>query len=277
MKIRDKLKGNDDGVIIMMTLIILFIIAATASTSLMITTSDLKTNSNYRLDRQLFYVSEAGIYRTIAELNLDPDYGSGTVISESVGNIGSYTVTVAVDSDPLFKTITSTGNLPGYGLYGTVTAKVSRNGLFNFAAYSDSKKMKVHDNVTVDSYNSSIDPNYTSPYSNGDLGSNAEEGAGKIGVDLGVNSTINGDVQTVGTIIKDVTANVTGNETEGACFLPFQPIGTITVGIGADGIAPPDGTVLASGTGSAYGDVTMGQNGSLTLSGGDYDFGSNPG
>ncbi|MGR3178937.1 MAG: pilus assembly PilX N-terminal domain-containing protein [Candidatus Anammoxibacter sp.] len=274
IKIRDKLRGNDDGVAVIMALIILFIIAATASTSLMITISDLKTNANYRLDRQLFYVSEAGIYRTIGELCSDSDYGSGTVINESVGNIGSYTVTVAVDADPFFKTITSTGNLPDYGLYGTVTAKVSRKGPFIFAAYSDSKMLYVKMDATVDSYDSSIDPNYTSPYSNGDLGSNAEEGAGEIGVDLGVNSTIKGDVQTVGTIIKDVTANVTGDETEGACFLPFQPIGTITAGTGNDIPPYPNASIvtLPNGTGSVYGNVTMGQNGELTLSGGDYDF-----
>ena len=74
--------------------------------------------------------------------------------------MGSYTVSVSIDENPDYLTITSTGSLPFYNVSGTITAKVLKSNPFLFAMSS----MDINDpmdisglpnTVLVDSYNSS--------------------------------------------------------------------------------------------------------------------------
>lgn len=261
VRIKDRLKGNDDGIAIIVVVAFLFIIAAIASSSLMVSTTDLKTSANFRLDKQLFYVSEAGIYRTVAELN-NNSYYTGTS-GASVAKMGSYTVTVSTDADTSFKTVTSTGNLPGYGLYGTLTAKVSRtDSIFDFALYSK-EELDVASNATTDSYNSNNGAyGGTNTATKGNIGSNED-------VDLENNITISGNVQAVGNIETGTGVTVTGTSNDNGPSLTFPAVEAFSTGTGTDYTINSD-TTFSPGTpdtNNNYGDVKIRSNKTLTLSG----------
>ncbi len=97
--------GNEKGAVFPIGLIFLAIIAILGTTAVIITTTDLKIGTNYKLSKQAFYVAEAGLQHAANALKagasngFDDELATEIILNNiSMGN-GNYTVKVTDNND----------------------------------------------------------------------------------------------------------------------------------------------------------------------------------
>ena len=172
---------NEKGMVLPLGLMFLAIIAIMGTTTVVVTTTDLKVGSNYRSSVQAFYDAEAGSQYAIAKieegLTNDTLALSGT----------SVTVSYAAPSDFSFDTITTLTKIGATSNYSFQVTGHSGNAnsnievvfaidsFFQYGAFGD-KKLDMKSNGAVYSYDSSVtsNPVPTDSTGDGDVGSNGE-------------------------------------------------------------------------------------------------------
>ena len=93
--------NNEKGMVLPLGLMFLAIIAILGTTAVIITTTDLKIGTNYKLSEQAFYAAEAGISEALYRLSLFDDGGTNAPPSGSMININGLTGSnAAISIDP---------------------------------------------------------------------------------------------------------------------------------------------------------------------------------
>ena len=90
--------GNEKGMVLPLGLMFLAIIAILGTTAVIITTTDLKIGTNYKLSEQAFYTAEAGVQEAILRISLAND--STETIAQWGSQVSVNGVTNAYIGDP---------------------------------------------------------------------------------------------------------------------------------------------------------------------------------
>ena len=90
--------GNEKGMVLPLGLMFLAIIAILGTTAVIITTTDLKIGTNYKLSEQAFYAAEAGVQEAIFRISLVND--SAKTIAQWGSQVSVNGVTNAYIGDP---------------------------------------------------------------------------------------------------------------------------------------------------------------------------------
>src|SRR3989338_1750355 len=253
-------------------LLLLLVLTALAAALLLRGVSENALANRFANSTQAFWAAEAGVQKTIWEINHNncADFvqeGTSTACA-SCTSCGSGNKTMAVsisgscDYDVVMNnantTATSTGACPTRNsssvIKRSVQATIGPTSPFQYAAFSQGA-VTLSNNTFIDSYNSnngaySVDNSDT----NGDIGSNGTT-AGIISI--GNNISLGGDVSTGtgGTVTVGNNSTITGTTT----ITNDVPLPAVTV--------PSALTGLSSG-----GTYSVAENGSATLTTGDYKY-----
>ena len=233
-----------------------------------------------------FWIAEAGIQRTIWELNSNSCTGftssTGTACT-SCSNCGTGNKTLAAsltsygDYDLTLNSgntlVTATGSYPDRSSVKKSTralqATLSSGSLFTSAVYAQGN-ISFGKNLLVDSYNSASGAYGGSNINtNGDVGSNGTA-SGTITIDK--DSTIKGDVSTgvSGTVTSGSNVTITGSTTHtNNVSLPSVTVPSSLTGLSSSGsysVADNSTGLISSGS-YKYSDISLGKNAILTITG----------
>jgi len=231
-------KGRgQEGIALVITLLVMTILLIMGSAFMSISSTETLIAINERNRVQAYHLAEAGAELAIAQLNANSNY-AGT--GEQALGPGTYTVTVACvpagappcpPATPDQRIITAMGcvrNCTPPSATSRVEARVQRvagSSPFQFATLgggtgdSNYRAVQLEKDVQVDSYDSALGP--YGPFNSGSQGRIHSNGK----LELGQNSTVNGNGLAVGTVTLDPTATITGGYTPG---VPSESLVSIT-------------------------------------------------
>lgn len=219
---------NRSGAALVVTMIFIFISVFAVGGYLFVITKDSNLAKKMNDSIKALYLAEAGIERTISDLeDLGVWPGTGSVLySNTPLGDGAYSVVVQNQVNNNRIRLRADGNVRDEERI--ITAYVSRPAAFDWGIFSD-EEVKLED-ALVNSYNSTEGPYVElTAYENGDIGTNAT-GTDPYAVSL-EDSTIKGDV-TIGPggdVITDINmenSTITGdtNPNDAAVVLPPVPL-----------------------------------------------------
>jgi len=173
--------NNEKGFVLPLGLIFLAIIALLGTTAVIVTTTDLKIGTNYKLNEQAFYDAEAGGQYSIAKIEEGLANNTLTLAGNSI-NV-NYTAPAGFSFDTI-TTLTRVGATSNYSFQvtghssnasSTIELVFVRDFLFQYGAFGD-EQVDMKKNGAVYSYDSSVTPNPVPADSTGegDVGSNEE-------------------------------------------------------------------------------------------------------
>lgn len=258
---------------IIFSLLLILVFTILGAVILVRSATENRAALRYSNSIQAFWLAEAGVQRTVWEINNNNCtnfvlQGTNTPCV-SCSNCGGGNKTLAVtivdagDYDVVLNSgntsAVSTGSVPDRSspkYTRTVQATLGNQSPFSYAAFAKGQ-ITLANNTFIDSYNSN-NGQYSNANSdtNGDIGSNGTT-AGIISINN--NATVGGDVNTGsgGTVTLGANAEVTGT---------ISHTSNVTL---PDVTVPAALTSLASG-----GTLSVATNGSQTLSAGDYKYSS---
>jgi hypothetical protein len=258
--------GSQEGIVLVITLLVMTILLIMGSAFLSISSTETLIAINERNRLQAFHLAEAGLERTIAELNVNGTY-PGALREQSLGP-GTYEAVVTdLGSIPGIvdpRKIISTGYVPNSAVSKRAMAQlevvVRRRSPFRFALFG-LNLVELRDRVALDSYDSAkaaYDPSTAGM--EGHIHSNGD-------VTLLANDTVKGNAQagvsvTFGSLSTIVGSVVQGVPREHVAMELDYPTPTNNVA----GISPP------SAYNSSTHDLTVGPGEMVMLDPGNYGF-----
>lgn len=271
--------GTTRGAALVIVLLIMGVLLLLGTAFMTISATETQIASNERNAVQAFYLAEAGLNKTISDLN------AGAVCSSlsdvSLGS-GTFTRTVNLGASLDERIIESTGYVPNSTSASKAQAMVKvtlKGSLFNMALFGGKDSgtaLEIGENSVVDSYDSSQGAyNPSSPGTKAEIGSNSNDSDDAI--KLRWNVTVECSAIARGKIKKESGATVTGVEKSYAFSNAVTlPEVVIPPGSGSDVNVPPTTTLPSApcpAPGSwSYGKLNVAANKTITLCPGTYYF-----
>lgn len=254
------------GAALVIVLLLMGVLLLLGTAFMTISATETQIASNERNAVQAFYLADAGLNKTISDLN------AGAVCS-SLSDVplgpGTFTRTVTLGPSLNERTVESTGYVPNSTSASKAQAQVKvilKGSLFNTALFgggTTGTTLDIGQGSVVDSYDSS-----QGAYGGGNVGTKAEIGS-NADITLKSNVTVKCSAIAGGTITKQSGASVTGVETPSAFSNPVTlPAVVIPSGSGSNVNVPPTTTL----TPGSYGRLNVAANKIITLSPGIYYF-----
>ncbi|MBI4308866.1 MAG: hypothetical protein HY591_00890 [Candidatus Omnitrophica bacterium] len=235
---------------------------------------------------QAFWLAEAGVQKTIWEINYNNCAGfvqqgtSTACASCTICGSGNKTMAVSISGAGDYDVVmdngntiaTSTGSCPSRAsasvIQRAVQANIGKKSPFGYAAFSQGQ-VTLANNTFVDSYNSNNGPYDTSTNSdtNGDIGSNGTT-AGIISI--GNNISVGGDVSTGvgGTVTVGSNSEISGTTTQGAgVSLPAVTVPAALTGLASSGVKSVSGSSDMDAGDYKYSSMSMDNNATLNVTG----------
>jgi len=267
--------NNEKGFVLPVGLMFLAILALLGTTAVIITTTDLKIGTNYKLSEQAFYDAEAGGQYAIAMIE---DGLANDTLSLSGSSVTvNYTAPAGFSFDTI-TTLTQVGTTSNYSFQATghsgnasstIELVFARDSLFQYGAFGD-KKLDMKSNGAVYSYDSSVTPSPVpaDSTSEGDVGSNGEvrvHNGTYIDGDVGLGED---DTGTEAVYTATGTPTVTGQVADVPRVDP-DPLGAIGGDLAADFVtySVTNDNTSAGITGNT---ISLGNGDSMTLTAGNY-------
>ncbi|MBI3989665.1 MAG: hypothetical protein HY347_08605 [candidate division NC10 bacterium] len=266
------LKLPERGAALVIVLLIMGIMLLLGTTFMTISSTETQIAFNERNAIQAFYLADAGLNKTLSDLNAGAICSS---LSDVPLGSGTFTRTVNWGATLDQRIIESTGYVPNSTSASKAQAKVKvtlKGSLFNTALFggnSTGTTLDIGENSVVDSYDSSQGAyNPSTPGTKAEIGSNAN-------ITLKSGATVKCNAVARETITKQSGASVTGVETPNAFSTPVTlPPVSFTFPSGSNVTVHDNDTVTLNPTSfpASYGKLDVGERGTIVLAPGTYSF-----
>ncbi len=255
-------------------MLVMAVLLLAGTTFLTISSTENQIALNERVSAQAFLLAEAGLNKAIAQLNSSSSYSGETSTSLGSGSFTTTVTTVAGCTLTSARDVVVTGSVPVAGGQAQTQVRATLDQIsypFGWGAYAAERDLKIDNNGSVDSFDSSLGPYNatTNKGTNGNIGANDD-----VKLDSGV--VVWGNVAAVDEIDAG-SATVHGTKTEGADTQSFPsitpgttPTGELNVGNNQTITLPAGDTANCNATTRTcyYTKVTFGNSSTLATSSG---------
>ena len=270
--------NNEKGFVLPLGLIFLAIIALLGTTAVIVTTTDIKIGSNYKLSQQAFYAAEAGGQYVIAMIEDDLANDPPLVLSGSSIDV-NYSAPASFSFDTI-TALTQVGATSNYSFQvtghsgnanSTIEMVIVRDSTFQYGAFGD-KQLDLKKEGAVYSYDSRVTPNPTPADSTGeaDVGSNEEVHVHKdtyIDGDVGLGNDDDGNEA----VYKESGTPTITSDTEDVDRVDPDPLGAIGGDLADDFVFYSDSANnYNASAGITDNEISLDNGESLTLPPGNY-------